>query len=66
MKPEDYGPPSGVENTQTFEIEVTKLVNSLKSRIEVRKKIEFDQLLLTIKLKINIHTSKCYFRKEID
>ena len=42
MKPEDYVPPSGVENTQTFEIEVTKLVNSLKSRIEVRKKIEFD------------------------
>jgi len=42
IKSEDYVPPSGVENTQKFEIEVTKLVNSLKSRIQMGKKIELD------------------------
>jgi len=44
IKPDDYIPSSGVENIQKLEVEVTKLVDNLKSRIDLGKKLEFDQL----------------------
>ena len=44
VKPEDYVSSTGVENIQTLEVEVTKLVDNLKSRIDIGKKIEFTQL----------------------